>query len=174
MVPPLRLVLLLWLLASLPVAAQSCDLRFAVTVTNGVASYPPGTVLEGRASFTTLGGRVRQEGGTTAHLATGEMRLDGRISGAIWTLIVTSGGSAADLVGVYANDVRGLSVAGVEFAGPMMLTLFGRPGTRPEAEPPTAQAEWDRLNLRRTFSLQAPEGRDMLAGDVSDLRVNCR
>ncbi|MFW5881517.1 MAG: hypothetical protein ACOCTP_03250 [Roseicyclus sp.] len=165
--------LLIWLSAGLPLAAQSCDLRFVVDVTQGVPTHPPGSRLEGRASFTTLGPRIRQEGGATAHLAAGEMVLEGGIAGPIWTLIVTSNGSAADLIGLYANHVSGLSVAGVDFAGPMVLTLYGRPGARPEPDPPVSQADWDRLDLRRAFSLQAPEGRDMLAGDVSELKVSC-
>lgn len=170
----LFIVPLFWMLTSLPLHGLTCDITFTVDVTQGVPAFPPGAQLAGRASFSTLGGKVQQEGGTTAHLASGEMIVGERISGPIWTIIVTSKGSAADLVGVYANEVSGLTVAGVEFAGPMMLTLFGRPGTRPEAEPPTSQEDWDKLDLRRTFSIQAPQGRDMLAGDVSDLRVNCR
>jgi hypothetical protein len=174
MVPRLLLAPLLWSLTVLPLAAQSCELDFTIRVTQGVPAYPPGATLDGRASFTTKGERIRQEGGAIAHLATGEIVLGERISGLIWTLIVTSEGSVADLVGVFANDVSGLTVAGVEFAGPMALTFYGRPSARPEPEPPTSQAEWDRLDLRRAFSLQAPRGRDMLAGDVSELTVRCR
>jgi hypothetical protein len=174
MVPRALLALFLWMLAGPQLAAQSCDLAFTIHVTQGVPAYPPGTELQGRASFTTMGETIRQEGGATAHLASGEMVLEGEISGPIWTLIVTSRGSAADLIGVHANRVRGLTVAGVEFAGPMVLTLYGRPGARPDPSPPTAQEDWDRMDLRRAFSLQAPAGRDMLAGDVSDLTVSCK
>ena len=168
--------LLVSLLMSLagPVQALTCDLAFTIDVTQGVPAFPPGSKLGGRASFRTLGDEIRQEGGATAHLATGEMVLGEDISGPIWTVIVTSEGSAADLVGLYANKVSGLSVAGVEFAGPMALMLYGQPGARPEPEPPVTQAEWDRFDMRRVFSLQAPQGRDMLAGDVSALTVTCR
>jgi hypothetical protein len=173
MLPRAIIAVLLWMLGSPPLFAHSCHLAFTIDITHGVPAYPPGSRLDGRASFTTLGDRIRQEGGTTAHLAAGEMVLGERISGPIWTLIVTSRGGAADLVGVHANNVRGLTVAGVEFGGPMVLTLYGRPGARPEPAVPTTQEAWDRLDLRQSFSLQAPKGRDMLAGDVSDLSVTC-
>jgi hypothetical protein len=54
----------------------------------------------------------------------------------------------------------------------MALTLFGRAGALDGPEPPTEQAEWDRLDLRRAFSLQA-HGYDMLSGDVVELRISC-
>lgn len=165
--------LLLLLFAPAPLLAQSCEVAFTVRVTQGAGPFQPGDTIEGAASFTTQGARFRQEGGSTAHLATGEMRLGDTISGPIWTLVITSEGPAADLVGIYAHNVEGFSVAGIDFAGPMALTLFGRPGTRPDAFPPTRQEDWDRLDLRRAFSLQAPLGRDMLAGDVTDVTVNC-
>jgi len=168
------LIAALWLLVPAPLAAQSCDIAFSVVLTQGAGPFQPGDTLDGRAQFTALGRTVRQEGGSTAHLATGEMALGDGISGPIWTLIITSRGPAADLVGVYAHNIEGLSVAGQHFTGPMAITLFGRPGSRPDPGLPTAQEEWDRLDLRRAFSLHAPQGRDMLAGDVTELRVDCR
>lgn len=152
--------------------AQTCALEFIVTVTQGVGLIPPGTELPGSARFTTSGRSFRQEGGSTAHLATGHMTIGDGITGPIWTLITTSRGHAADLVGVYANHIEGLSFAGQNFEGPMALTLFGAPGSRPDASPPTTQAEWDQMDLRRAFSLHA-HGADMLAGDVLDLAVDC-
>jgi hypothetical protein len=155
-------------------AAQTCRLDFTVRVTQGVGPIQTGATLDGQATYTALGRSFRQEGGSTAHLATGEMVLGDGISGPIWTLIITSRGPAADLVGVYAHNIEGLSVAGQHFTGPMAITLFGRPGSRPDPGLPTTQEEWDRLDLRRAFSLHAPQGRDMLAGDVTSLRVACR
>lgn len=155
-------------------AAETCSLDFTIQVTQGVGNIRPGTELTGRAEFTTLGQSYRQEGGSTAYLASGEMVLGDGISGPIWTLITTSEGPSADLVGIYAHNVSGLSVAGIEFSGPMALTLFGRSGTRPDPGLPTEQVDWDRLDLRRAFSLQAPEGRDLLTGDVTEVLVECR
>ncbi len=153
--------------------AQSCTLNFTISVTQGVGPIRPGTELSGSASYTMLGQSFRQEGGSTAHLASGEMQLGDEIRGPIWTLIVTSQGPAADLIGVYAHNVEGFTFAGVEFGGPMAITLFGPSGSRPDSAPPTRQEDWDRLDLRRAFSLQAPQGRDMLAGDVLSLEVDC-
>lgn len=153
-------------------AAQTCILDFTIVVTQGVGTIRPGTELAGHAEYTRLGQSFRQEGGSTAHLASGEMALGDSISGPIWTLITTSRSHAADLVGVYAHHVSGLTVAGVAFEGPMALTLFGEPGTRASTEPPTEQAEWDQLTLRRAFSLHA-HGSDMLAGDVLTLIADC-
>jgi hypothetical protein len=155
-----------------PAPAQTCTLDFTVRVTQGVGPIQPGDALTGHAAYTALGQSFRQEGGSTAHLAQGEMTLGDSIRGPIWTLIITSRGPSADLVGVYAHHVEGLDVAGVAFEGPMALTLFGPPGSRPDPAPPTAQADWDRLDLRRAFSLHA-HGADMLAGDVTDLSVAC-
>jgi hypothetical protein len=168
-----RLALLVILMA-LPVmaAAEACRLDFTVEVTQGVGLIRPGARLDGHASFTTLGRSFRQEGGSTAHLAAGEMTLGPAIHGPIWTLITTSRGEAADLVGVYARDVEGLSFGGIVYEGPMMLTLFGPPGTRADTAPPVTQSDWDSMNLRRAFSLHA-HGADMLAGDVIDLMVDC-
>lgn len=154
-------------------AAQTCELTFTVTLTQGAGPLRPGTELDGQATFTPIGESFRQEGGSTAHLASGEMRLGEGISGQVWTLIITSEGPAADLVGVYANQVEGLSVAGIDFSGPMALTLFGPSGSRPDPNPPTEQEDWDRMDLRRAFSLQAPTGRDILTGDVAEVVVAC-
>jgi hypothetical protein len=169
-----RLLPALTLLLVVPAmsAAQTCTLDFTVRVTQGVGAIEPGDTLTGEATYTALGRSFRQEGGSTAHLASGEMTLGDGIRGPIWTLIITSQGPSADLVGVYAHHVEGLDVAGVAFEGPMALTLFGPPGSRPDPAPPTAQEDWDRLDLRRAFSLHA-HGADMLAGDVTALQVTC-
>lgn len=164
--------LALALCTTAPSYATTCDLTFTVEVTQGVGFIRPGTQLPGRAVYTTDGRSFRQEGGSTGHLAQGAMTLGDDIEGRIWTLITTSRGHAADLVGVYARDVEGFSFAGVDFEGPMALTLFGEPGTRADATVPTSQAEWDQMDVRRSFSLQA-HGVDMLAGEVLDLAVQC-
>ncbi|GAB5448557.1 hypothetical protein [Gymnodinialimonas sp.] len=156
---------------SAPATAQTCRIDFTVEVTQGVGFIRPGTQLPGTAEFVTSGQTFRQEGGTMAHYATGQMTIGDGITGLIWTLITTSRGSAADLVGVYANDVEGFSFAGEDYEGPMALTLFGEPGTRPTTAPPMTQVEWDEMNLRRAFSLHA-DG-DMLSGEVVDLTVEC-
>lgn len=153
-------------------AAQSCALEFTIEVIQGVGQIRPGTELQGRADYTASGQSFRQEGGSTGHLASGHMQLGDDISGAIWTLITTSRGPAADLVGVYAHRVEGLNVAGVKFEGPMVLSLFGPSGSRPTGTPPTTQEDWDRMNLRRSFALHA-NGADMLQGEVTDLTVEC-
>lgn len=154
-----------------PATAVTCTLDFTIEVTQGVGFIPPGTQLPGFAQFATDGRSFRQEGGSTAHYASGHMTIGDGITGPIWTLITTSNGSAADLIGVYANHIEGLSFAGVAYEGPMALTLFGMPGARADTLPPTTQAEWDMMDLRRTLTLHA-DG-DMLAGDVVDLAVNC-
>lgn len=171
LLPPVVLGALLGVLPG-AAPAQTCTLDFTVRVTQGVGPIRPGARLAGHAAYTALGRSFRQEGGSTAHLARGEMTLGEGIRGPIWTLIITSRGPAADLVGIYARHVQGLDVAGVAFEGPMALTLFGPPGSRPDPAPPTAQEDWDRLDLRRAFSLHA-HGVDMLAGDVTDLTVSC-
>lgn len=159
-----------------PVTAQTCTLAFTVEVTQGVGFIRPGTHLPGTAQFTTDGRSFRQEGGSTSHLAAGNMTIGdgagGGIGGPIWTLITTSRSNAADLVGVYAHHIEGLSFGGINFGGPMALTLFGPPGSRPEDTFPTTQADWDDMNVRRAFFLHA-QGADMLSGDVLDLAVEC-
>ncbi|MBF9043477.1 hypothetical protein HKCCE4037_09070 [Rhodobacterales bacterium HKCCE4037] len=160
------------LLAAPAAAAQTCTLDFTVEVTQGVGLIYPGTRLPGHATFTTDGRTIRQEGGSTGHMAMGAMQIGDGISGNVWTLITTSRGNAADLIGVYARDVEGLTFAGVRYEGPMALTLFGDAGTRAETGPPTTQAEWDEMDLRRAFSLHA-HGSDMLAGDVVNLTATC-
>ena len=162
----------LGLAAPAATAAQTCTVDFTIEVTQGVGFIPPGTQLPGRAVYTTDGSTIPQAGGSTGHLASGSMTIGEDIEGSIWTLVTTSRGHAADLVGVYARDVEGLSFAGTTFEGPMALTLFGAPGTRPDVSVPLTQAEWDLMDVRRTFSLQA-QGIDMLAGDVVDLAVDC-
>ncbi|MBF9028921.1 hypothetical protein HKCCE3408_00815 [Rhodobacterales bacterium HKCCE3408] len=155
-----------------PAAAETCRLDFTIEITQGVGDIRPGDMLPGWAEFTTQGS-FRQEGGSTAHLATGQMALGEDISGPVWTLIATARNFSADLVGIYAHDVTGFSFAGVDFEGPMALTLFGPPGTRPDAVPPVTQEEWDALDLRRVFVLHA-HGLDMLAGDVRELTADCQ
>ncbi|WP_224813635.1 hypothetical protein [Hasllibacter sp. MH4015] len=166
-----HLLIALALVAPSAAPAQTCTLAFTIEVTQGVGFIRPGTQIPGSAEFVTSGQTFRQEGGTVAHYATGSMTLGDDISGRIWTLITTSRGSAADLTGVYAYDVEGLTFAGQVFDGPMALTLFGEPGTRPTTAPPITQAEWDDMSLRRSFTLHADA--DMLAGDVVDLTADC-
>ncbi|WP_071673098.1 hypothetical protein [Nioella nitratireducens] len=167
----LRAAILLILLPAKAIAL-TCSLTFSVHVTHGIGTYPPGTDLQGAAQFETLRS-FRQEGGATAHLATGTMSLDGHITGRLWTLITTSRTVAADLVGLYALDVEGLSFVGQEFRGPMAITLYGDPGSWPYARPPISQEEWDSLTLRRVFQLHAPDSNDMLGGDVTALTASC-
>jgi hypothetical protein len=155
-----------------PATAQTCSIDFTIEVTQGVGFIAPGTLIPGHASFSTDGRSFPQEGGTTGHMANGAMLLGDEIFGEIWAITTTSNGTASDMVGVFARDVEGFSFAGVRYEGPMSLTLFGLPGTRPVTDPPTTQAEWDALDLRRAFSLQA-HGTDMLAGNVLDLVANC-
>lgn len=152
--------------------AQTCTLDFTVEVTQGVGTILPGTRLPGHAQFTPSGRTIHQEGGSTGHLAVGRMSIGDGISGPIWTLITTSRGAVADLIGVYARDVQGLSYGGLDYEGPMALTLFGPPGAREVTAPPTTQADWDEMNLRRAFTLHA-HGADMLAGNVLDLTATC-
>lgn len=163
-------LLFLWL--SGPALALTCTISFSVHITHGIGPYPPGTDLQGRAEFQTLRS-FRQEGGATAHLATGTMSLEGNITGRLWTLITTSRTVAADLVGLYAVDVEGLSFIGQEFQGPMAIVLYGRPGSWPYQRPPITQEEWDSLTLRRTFQLHAPNSSDMLGGDITSLLATC-
>lgn len=170
------LLILLTLGFATPLAAQTCTLDFTIEVTQGVGIIRPGTRLPGTAHFTTDGRSFRQEGGSTAHLATGNMTIGdgvgGVFGGPIWTLITTSRSHAADLVGVYARNIEGLSYGGLDYSGPMALTLFGPPGSRPEETFPTTQSDWDDMNVRRAFFLHA-RGSDMLSGNVLDLVVNC-
>jgi hypothetical protein len=166
---------ILFLLACLgpgPATAQTCTLDFTIRVTQGVGDIRPDDELQGHAEYTALGQSFRQEGGTTAWLASGTMTLGSGISGPIWTLMTTSRGPTADLMGIYAHHVEGLTVAGIPFEGPMALTLFGPSGSRPDPSPPTTQEDWDRLDLRRAFSLQA-HGHDMLSGEVTELTAMC-
>lgn len=152
---------------------ETCDVRFTVEVTQGVGPFAPGTHLEGRAEYTTGGRSFRQEGGSTAYLASGRMALGDAIEGPIWTLIITANGVAADRIGIFARDVEGFDFAGIAFDGPMVLTAFGPSGARPDSGVPLTQEDWDLLTLRRSFSLHA-EDADMLAGDVTELSADCR
>lgn len=168
----LRAGLLMLLTVPTQALALSCTLSFDVTITHGIGRYPPGTALQGSARFETRGS-FRQEGGATAHLATGTMTLDGQITGRLWTVITTSRAQAADLVGLYALDVEGLSFVGQAFTGPMAITLYGARGSWPHDRPPITQAEWDSLRLRRVFQLHAPASADMLGGDITALDATC-
>jgi hypothetical protein len=165
-------IILSALLWSSSATAMVCDIAFDVQITHGIGPYPPGVELHGTAQFETLRS-FRQEGGATAHLATGTMGLDGHITGRLWTLITTSRTIAADLVGLYALDVEGLSFVGQDFRGPMAITLYGDPGSWPHARPPITQEEWDSLTLRRSFQLHAPDSSDMLGGDITSLLATC-
>lgn len=167
----LRATLIASLALVSPVIAERCELSFTVEITHGVGMIRPGTELEGRAAFAT-DSTFRQEGGSTAHLASGEMQLGPHIRGGVWTLITTARDFSNDLVGVYAQNVTGLSFAGVDFEGPMALMLYGEPGSRPAAEVPMTQSEWDALDVRRRFHLLADDG-DMLGGDVVALEADC-
>ncbi|MBF9035382.1 hypothetical protein HKCCE2091_14140 [Rhodobacterales bacterium HKCCE2091] len=151
--------------------ARHCRIDFTVEVTQGVGFIRPGTRLDGHTDFTT-NRSFRQDDGTIAHLATGRMNLGEDISGPVWTLITTARDFSPDFVGIYAEDVTGLSFAGTDFEGPMSLNLFGDPGTRPEPVPPVTQAEWDALALRRSFQLSGGGG-DMLAGNVVRFVADC-
>ncbi|MEM6390169.1 MAG: hypothetical protein AAF825_10060 [Pseudomonadota bacterium] len=153
--------------------AQSCELAFTIEVTQGVGMIRPGTELDGSVSFVTSGDRFRQEDGVVAHLLEGEMRLEPDIRGGVWTMITTMRDFGTDLVSVYAKDVTGFSFAGVRFDGPMVLTLYGAPGTRADQNPPQSQADWDELDLRRSFQLHAFGGNDMLGGDITALEAEC-
>lgn len=166
-----KLVLLLSLLPG-AAFAQSCTLDFTIEITRGIGTYPPGTRLPGHAQFV-IHDTVPQENEGTGHLATGEMVLDGTITGRIWALITTTGSPTADLVGIYADEVEGLTFLDQPYRGPMSLTLYGHSGTWPHDRPPLTQAEWDSLTLRRSFQLHAPEILDMLGGRVTALTANC-
>lgn len=168
----LILLLLTVLPAPAPAQSLSCNLTFELEVTQGIGPYPPGTPLTVAAEFETLRS-FRQEGGATAHLTSGTMVLDGDISGRLWSLISTSRDQAANLIGLYAVDVEGLTFVGQEYRGPMTITLYGEAGQWPYARPPITQAEWDSFNLRRSFLLHSIESRDWLAGDITAVVAAC-
>lgn len=153
-------------------AAQTCHLDFAVTVTQGVGEIRPGARLEGAARFSVTGRRIPGENGATVHLATGEMTLGDGIRGEVWALVTTAGNPVADLIAVHARDSEGMSFAGVAYRGPMVISLYGRPGSLSSPTLPTAQADWDAMALRRTFALHA-QGHDRLGGDIAALSVSC-
>ncbi|MGP1357437.1 hypothetical protein [Roseicyclus sp.] len=159
---------------AMPASAQvmTCRLDFEVVVTQGVGEILNGDRLAGTAEFQTTGRTLPQEGDGAAWFATGEMRLGPDIAGTIWMVVTAAGGPTADLIGIYAEDVEGLSFAGIDFEGPMALTLYGRAGTLDGPVPPMRQEAWDRLDLRRAFTLAA-HGYDMLTGSVAELRVEC-
>ncbi|NKX43314.1 hypothetical protein [Roseicyclus persicicus] len=153
--------------------AQTCRFDYAIAVTQGVGEIRPGARMSGDGAFTLLGDRLQGEGDSTVHLARGEMRLGDGIRGEIWAIVTTAPGPAADLLGVYARDVEGMSFAGLDYAGPMLITLYGRIGTLAGDLPPLTQDGWDAMDLSRRFALHA-QGYDRLAGDVTALAINCR
>ena len=167
-------VFLAGLCLAMPASAlqMTCRLDFEVVVTQGVGDIRTEDRLTGRAEFSTTGRSLPQEGDGAAWFATGEMRIGPDIAGTIWMVVTAAGGPTADLIGIYAEEVEGLSVAGIAFEGPMALTLYGRAGTLEGPEPPTAQEAWDRLDLRRAFTLAA-HGYDMLTGSIAALTVDC-
>lgn len=152
--------------------AQSCEIGFSITVTQGVGTVRPGESLSGSADFATTGESFRGEGGAHVHIARGEMRLGDDIRGEIWALVTTSGNPVADLVAVHARNVTGMDFAGIAYLGPMTLSLYGRPGSLPAAIVPTDQPAWDAMDLRRSFALHA-QGYDRLAGDITELTLAC-
>jgi hypothetical protein len=169
----LALAALLAVIALPPRAmAQACAVEFEITITQGVGPMTPGTRMTGAADFTLQNRAMPAEAGNTVHLAQGEMRLGPSITGQIWALVTTSNGAVADLIGLYARDVQGMSFAGLTYAGPMMITLYGPPGTRPTDAPPLAQRDWDAMTTPRRFALHS-QGYDRLAGDVTALRITC-
>jgi hypothetical protein len=153
-------------------AAQICHLDFAVTVTQGVGEIRPDARLEGAAEFAATGRSIPGENGTTVHLVTGEMTLGDGIRGEVWALVTTAGNPVADLIAVHARDVEGMSFAGLAYRGPMTISLYGRPGSLSSPALPTAQADWDAMDLRRSFALHA-QGYDRLGGDIAALSVSC-
>lgn len=152
--------------------AQSCRVDFAITVTQGVGTIRPNDDLTGAASFTATGRSIRSENGATVHLATGEMRLGDDIRGEVWALVTTAGNPVADLLAVHARNVTGMEFAGIAYQGPMTISLYGRPGSLPDAIVPTDQPAWDAMDLRRSFALHA-QGFDRLGGDIGALTVAC-
>ena len=152
--------------------AVTCTMEFDLIVTQGIGPYPPDTPLTVTAQFETLRS-IRQEGGATGYLANGTMVLDGDIAGRIWSIITTSRDQAANLIGLYAVDVEGLTFAGQEYRGPMTLTLYGEPGIWPHERPPITQEEWGLFDLRRSFLLHSIISRDWLSGDITSLTADC-
>lgn len=152
--------------------AQSCSLSYQLTLTQGIAPLPVGTTLAGSASFRLSGQRIGQEGGATTHMTEGEMRLEPGISGDLWALGTTSNGAVSDMIALFARDVQGLTDAGRRYGGPMMITLYGPPGSRPDTGPPTTQADWEAMTGPRRFALHA-YGHGRLAGDVTALAIHC-
>ena len=152
--------------------AQSCTLAFTLSVTQGVGTTRPGTLLSGTADFALTGRTFPGEGGAAVHLADGEMRLGPDIRGEVWALVTTSGNPVADLLAVHARDVTGMDFAGIAYRGPMTISLYGQPGSLPEARVPTDQPAWDAMDLRRSFALHA-QGYDRLGGDIDSLTLAC-
>ena len=165
--------LLACLLCSAPPAtAMGCTADFTITVTQAVATIRPGDQISGRATFTTTSQSHAGEGGARVHLARGEMRLGRDISGEIWAIITTAGNPVADALSVQARNVTGLDFGGIAYQGPMMISLYGRPGT---LTAPTIHIEpdlWAAMDLRRSFALHA-YGHNRLAGDITMFQISC-
>jgi hypothetical protein len=153
-------------------AAPSCHVDFTLTVTQGVGTTRPGTMLSGDATFTLTGQTFPGEGGAAVHLAQGAMQLGPDIRGEVWALVTTSGNPVADLLAIHARDVTGMDFAGIAYRGPMTISLYGQPGSLPEARVPTDQPAWDAMALRRSFALHA-QGYDRLGGDIDSLTLAC-
>ena len=152
--------------------AQSCALSFQITLTNGIAPLPMGATVTGSAEFRLTGDRVAQEGGATTHLTQGKMSLGPDITGDLWALGTTSNGALADMIAIFARDVAGLADDGLRYGGPMMITLYGPPGSRADSTPPTQQRDWDAMTGPRRFALHA-YGHGRVAGDVTELTLTC-
>jgi hypothetical protein len=153
--------------------AQTCDLAFTVILTQGAGPLRPGDELEGEATFTAIGESFRQEGGSTAHLASGEMRIGDTDLGAYLDAHHHVRGAVLRPHRRLCPPCRGLSVAGIDFSGPMALTLFGPSGSRPDPNPPTRRRTGTAWTCAAPSRFQAPEGRDILTGDVTEVLVNC-
>lgn len=170
-----RIIILTALLVApfpLQAAGSTCALSFTVTVSQGVGLIRPDTTLRGSATFTADGRTVPSDAQTTGHLTEGEMMIEGGIRSRIWSVSVTHRGDSTELVGIFGMDATGLSFAGIDFTGPMVLTFFGPPGSRDNDAIPLTQADWDRMDLRRNFALMSGTG-DMLSGQVTDLVADC-
>ncbi|MHA7885759.1 hypothetical protein [Roseicyclus sp.] len=158
--------------AASPLGAQECRVEFTVEVTQGAGQIRPGQTLTGEAAFRTTGETLPGEAGITVHLASGEMTLVPGIRGELWAVVTTSGNPVADLIALHAREVEGFTVAGLPYAGPMTITLYGDPGTLPSPAIPSAQPGWDAMTLARRFALHA-QGYDRIAGDVTALTLAC-
>jgi hypothetical protein len=155
-----------------PAAGLACRFEFTVTITQGAGPFRPGDRLAGHARFQTSGQSFPGEAGARVHMATGQMQLGDAITAPIWAVIATAQNPVADQLSLQARDAHGLSVAGIDYRGPMTLSLYARPGTLGDATIPADPGLWAAMDLRRSFALHA-YGYDRLAGDVTELTVAC-